>query len=1270
MNNIFKSYIKLFIKSWVETLGTIIFLIIFTMLIMGMLATPLQLSLKASSIKRETSTWQEQRQTDGKLSEDFIEKFFTPENQINGSVVITKVKDKEIKIDFPIEGWFSEKSIDAINKYLESLKVEIEESCNDSNETNCEENYKKSEKNSLVSSLFNSYKIYHDSKELILSINEDGEENKLKINEIFTPTAIEILNSNNRSLNSYIIDQIISQLSSFEGNSNFNYSNFNNVSKNFRDSATNKQYLYFISSVGSLIQNSQNLNNLVLQEGRLPTENNEIILNDAFMKKQNLSIGDNIKISENYEFKIVGIGIKYSTLSPIGFSSFSDSIDNYAQIFTTDDFFKSNENYSFKNIFLNEEKNPSWEQSTASGKRFRFWSETYVNNYNLDISINEILTESSSDDFPLIFNSGSAVFKEMTSHSVIKNLTNLYIITWIYAVIGGILFILAFFFILFVLKKEINNTRRQLGVFKSLGYKTSELTWIFAVKTFITMIIAIAIGYLLSMPFQIDSATKQFNTYVIFDYQIIYSNVLFLFILIIGVPLIFSLFSYLSIFKYLSEGALALLSSGPKKSNFDWLILILKIIFWPALIYFFFNWLILKILKNKNFGFTFRMQHAFVSTGKGKFALIMGLFAFSSFLFTLQLRTMPIIENMIDGAYNIYSPETNHLYNFKSATNMDIKKDGLSKNITKPDYHLDFVNVNEEGFNSIKDYVDQNSLNKNDDYYYTSLASNLINAAAELKTEINKNSSNSQQINSLSSIVLNFAMLLLPLEEGQQKLAGLKDDLINSNFENILKFLEELKNSPISETSLILIKPETLKGLYLNDIAQYLCVSTPSETVIDCTNIEEYKESLLSSFNTNKMSKKDTPLVDLNISDTLKTLVQTFFMTKENINPFISINSVLFEGQKEALMQVLPFYILGNSEVDIDESILKLFDTTSKYGGDLKKIINFSGVNDENFKELTEVNDDYINGIISFRLSRLINKNIGDTFEINIGNKGLKQKIKIVAINLNDTMLQNVYVDYKVTIDKIGKNLSDKDSKYYFNEINSTKLASEGKIDFADIGGSINSFKNLKDTFSFASSVKEPWVGNILDIFVRNLDISQIPALTGFEEIIREMKENINAPKDINFFMEPGVISLPILKSVIDELISKLTNSMLMYILIDIVLLTILLVVIMNIIISDSINIITIMRSLGYSNRQINWMVMGKYITGAFISFVFAFLASVMIWYIIQAIVWEQFKILILVPSLPWIPFVSLIVLGAIIYIGWLAAMFQIKKRPLTLLVS
>ncbi|AGR42384.1 ABC transporter permease [Spiroplasma diminutum] len=1249
MKNIFKSYMKAFVKAWVETLGTIAFLMIFTMLIFGMLATPLQLSLKATSVKKETNLWQTQWNSRGWFDDEFIYEYAWngKEVKFNYEGMEFNLAVPELNSDENNKSWFTPEAIKLVKDYVDN-------EFKDQTESPELIELKKQETIRAISSLIWMY--YSNGDDVTtkrFNINSTDEVEGFSVGKIFTNNAKKILsevgvnNSNNRSLYNYVIYSILDQLEK-QSNGSFKYENFANA--NFKMMKNSKEsYVYNISSATSLSNDDKlNINNIVLQKGRLPEENNEIVVSDAFLKNQKKAIGDKILLGVDQlyeggknlntkEFTIVGIGLKYSTLTPINFSSFTDSIKDYGQIFMKNTFFienKAKDGYSFKEIFQPDD----WKMQATTGFSLAYKVETFISKNDKNYNLNSIFSSKNINAINVIRENeqisivppGSVLFKDIKDYSVINSLTNLYIITWIYLAIGSILFVLGFMFILFVLKKEINNTRRQLGVFKSLGYKTSELTWVFSLKTFLTMFIGIGIGYLLSFPFQIDSATKQFSTFVIFDYNVIYASPIFLFVLILIVPILFSILSYLIIFKFLNEGALSLLTNGPKKGKSDYIVLILKIIFFPALIYSLVNWIILKILRSRNKGFTFRMQEAFVSAGKGKFVIIMGLFIFSSFLFTLQLRAMPIIKNMIEGGYNIYAKDVNHYYGFKTVVPIKTRNGTISEDSTKEKYNINYNNI---GDKNIVDFVKTSTEDK---YKTTNNFSKLMtNLSSFRDSYINQSEETVLALSAASSI----SAVITPLTNLP---TNIKSDINIPSIEDIPK------------DSLWNITPEDMSGIFIDDIGKFACISPLSVGYKgSCNDVESYKKYLDDNLEKILTPGQQTRKNQINFNSNFITLISTFAKMKEGINSLLSVNEILFNGNIEALQTTLSYHIENNTDIDSESSLVRLIDASGKFGGDARSVVNFDSLTDSLMNQLQEKNHEYVNSVISYRLAMLLNKQVGDIFDIVIG-KDVNLKVRVAAINGNDTLLQDIYADYTVVMDKVGTKETKDNQKYLFNSIISKKVASEGTIDLKDIAKSRKNFYYSRDTYTIASSENKPWLASIM-----------VPNIIIGDKTISPQK-----PDASNFFMDSSVITLPILKSVINQVLGKMTNAMLMYIIIDVVLLIILLVVIMNIIITDSINVITIMRSLGYTNGQINWMVMGKYVTGAAISYIFAFITSLVVWKGIQMFVWERFKVLIALPTLPWIPFVSAIILGAILYIGWTAAMLQIKKRPLTLLVS
>ena len=126
-------------------------------------------------------------------------------------------------------------------------------------------------------------------------------------------------------------------------------SNINNIDK-IIGIYSKDEYLNTINEqyVIRLIGLSNNINNVYLEEGRLPKNNNEIVVEKALLKDNNIKINDNIIIN-NVNYKIVG-----AVLSPLYFSTEkpattlgSGKIDYYA--YTLDGNIKSD---VYTNIYI------------------------------------------------------------------------------------------------------------------------------------------------------------------------------------------------------------------------------------------------------------------------------------------------------------------------------------------------------------------------------------------------------------------------------------------------------------------------------------------------------------------------------------------------------------------------------------------------------------------------------------------------------------------------------------------------------------------------------------------------------------------------------------------------------------------------------------------------------------------------------------------------------------------------------------------------------
>lgn len=1294
MKNIFKSYMKLFIRSWVETLGTIIFLTIFTMIVMGMLATPLQLSLHALSVRNNTNIWQQQMQGYKDLDDNFVYNNIFSSKKGDSKFRLKYNDFEDVNLEVFKDSWFTCEAQKIINNYVNDIEIKDNE------------NKEQKEREAVIrmaNFLIDAYKSNGDEIEVDItyetknSIQKTYKTEKIKSKDIFTTDVKNALKKFNagRDVNSYLVNSFLKEVSKLNEEKDLKYDVIQKI--NIIDQASNfsKTYNYTIESTSSLYSNTvdenKQLNNLVLRSGRLPnkivwdrTSNPtiEVVINDNFARKQQKMINNNIfqinlptsndeKKWVPVNFKIVGYAEKYSALAPVKLG-YTSSVDNYAHIFVDKSFFigdSSNSDNSqtyFNDFILKDFKENS---------NFKISQDRMVSNYSKPLN-ESLVTNSNEEKNAKLFDVGTTVFEDFSSHDSIKLLTNLYVMTYIFLAIGIILFLLAFFFIIFVLKKEINNTRRQLGVFKSIGYKTRELTWVFSVKTFISMTIGIGIGYFLSIPFQIEASTKSFANWVVISFDNVYSNPIFLTCLIILVPLLFAGLSYLIIYSYLSENALALLSTGVKKKKWGYVIWIIYVIFFPSLLFIGINKILLLVLKKKNQGFTYRMQEAFVSSAKGKFVLILTLIGFSGFLFMLQLQSIPILKNMINGSFGYLNNNVDHYYKYSKSSTLSF--DGKIKDTRKAESsELKYIDI--KGHDSVISYLNNDNQNTIIDY---NNISKLLYKLSDVRKEVIK-----KPINGFPKIPLpllfNFISLTYPLKEVDDlnidKLKVMYSKLITDP-DNLPEFLSEQNILNMSNN-----KTDKHSAIKINDIGKYFCLSFKDKDFEDCNDTKTFKktmrDTLLEGVAPRGISNFASDTSGLsNINTNFRSLITEFLLASDDVNTLLTSNVVLYDSSKEALVLDIPYFIEGNSEVDKLKSKIFAIDTTNKHG-DINNIFNLSSITQDTIKSLgTEVNE-RIPVIISFRLAKLLDAKVGDIINnLKIGKKGnIIGDFVVVGINNADTLQQTIYADYNLLLNKYKDDsiVENGSLKEYFTSFYSTKKSLSGKLDLENIQNLVTSFTNHLESTTISTSTKNSWLGTILDIYLRKAVDNNSPALgKDLADIIKKVLEKVNFVRDenLNYVLSgtfgKSLMVMPIIKSAIDALTGTIIWSMVMYVIIDMILLTILLIVIMNIIIVDAINIITIMRSLGYSNAKVNWMVMGRYITGGTIVFICAYIVSILTWNLLQTIVWNKFGVLVLIPSLPWVPFLAYGILSLIMLFGWIAAMAQIRKQPLTYLVS
>jgi putative ABC transport system permease protein len=472
----------------------------------------------------------------------------------------------------------------------------------------------------------------------------------------------------------------------------------------------------------------------------------------------------------------------------------------------------------------------------------------------------------------------------------------------------------------------------------------------------------------------------------------------------------------------------------------------------------------------------------------------------------------------------------------------------------------------------------------------------------------------------------------------------------------------------------------------MKDIGKLSCVTTQLTNVDgklpDCTKQSEWLSSATNSSENgsgNNNTSNDTS-GNVGMFGSLAA-ISMMLSDDENYDPLITTNSFLYDKTKDLMY----YQVLGTKQdgQNIGTPVFRLIDAdenNDKYGN-IRNGFNISSdayakmsqliANRTSDEPNSEANP--ISAITSYRFSRGLDKNIGDVVKIFIGDTiKVPVYVKIVGIDKNDTFASNITVDNETFIKQITEvdtNLLTENK--IFNSIVSQNVAMTGDIDLNNIAESIRSIKVSLDNFSIAYSNSKSMFQSLLKPV-----LSSLGYMGGTSDLLFGKKDDrINLLNNVSLtnmggmndeVQEAQFSPFRITQALVNQISNIATMMMTIFILLDAVLLLIILIVIMNIVVDESQRIILTMRSIGYKNRQINWMVMGNYIIWTVISFVISYILIILTWVLVSNVIWSNFSILISLPLTADIPLIAFFVIAVIMGSGWIAAMQRINRHPLT----
>ncbi|QHX35779.1 ABC transporter permease [Spiroplasma sp. TIUS-1] len=1458
MRRIFKSYLKLFISSWLETLGTLLFLITFIIVILSMLPAPLQISLMANRTNKQTNQWDYsvhldadnvsgtnvmdgnvnsfsseflQEVTKNFLKGKLVEKARTTPNQdelkkryeenknetVNDVYKLTSKSNDHKYISFkdPTEilnskskvkdqsgnnilftDWF----INAEMAIIEIINIIQSESPKLRQENDYYEKRDKYMSDVLIQAA-SIYSSWGHNSSLGGSINDDyfgikktylniisnvvgynftfdsswSEENTQKYNahnnfkKAFDGVLVKDI-FKQEVLDYYYLDGHEINLAEETSNISMQRDIWNAIQTNVYEQLgfkyTRENTIYTIADIGNNKSQAVNFTEIFDESAEKDRVNNLVYNGKGWAadtgKLDSMNVFGNDKFfdsisSYDNKFKINGIDVRlqntYVAYKLNGITSKKDSY-NYS-------FFNSNPKFTgelyvgqetFKEIYDKFIYQRDSGNDNFNGKPFLKMSTTFYLAFGKSNSEEQLsfLRGNVSNSTPNIYSIDTSYIYSKDKSPQLKMITMVNLMTIIYIVIGTILLLLASVFMLYSQKEELNRTRKQLGVFKSNGYKTWELSLPSTLKVFLLMFIGLLVGYLCSFPLQMNAVDKQFGSIAVFSIARIYANPAFLFILFVCVPSIFTSIIFLILLHFLSERPLDLMSQSSVTSFVRhpwWYWLLLPVIFPFVLLHKLFTWLFNKT----RWGFTFKFQAAFLSISKGKFTIVMILFSFATYLVSMEMKAMPVMNNMFNEATSFLKSSTDHESSIYGDDLGLPDKNGYQKIYESSFIGRQFVDLKGD---SIEDFLKKQHLESNskekvmDDFVFNAhaLVSRMFDERIKFLEKTKFLNEDLQNIAMKISSVFSIGSLVLPveisttnsfdkIEEKSNKLftdiknllfnipENLKDEirkLLNNYileikaiaFDNV-KNKESLLTSKLSESYEQIQKVKAIQG---NDIFKmtWMLLSgwTGSMEASQLSDIKDIKKYIADITNTNipqvySSSYEDSnedpiesiikwiqevikdileflsveenvEIVENSISNSnfVQYLLQPLLLTQDGIDPLITNNSVIFDSKKETLVRHENVRIEGHNYY----STLMSFDSSGKFG-DLRNQYLFDGV--WNWNDLGKKNNDgSINVIVSKPIQKLKNLKVGDKIELYDKRSSDPQKPvvgKVIGVQVRNIAVHMVFADYDRLIEartpeeselrkhkftfKIGKEEYTYDNVYAFNKVISSKKKISLPID--EIGINItdlmDKFSYMQDSYQFMTEAKK-----IKDI---NWFTSMIAGSSYLDKVLAGSHNKQFISSSSYFSSVPStsdiMSSYAVIKSGAAAMISIITNMMIVNIVISLILLLILFTVLIKIIIYDAQGIIILMRSLGYKDIQINWIVMGKYLTSSIWSFVIMYTLSFFTWTVIAEFAWSKYAVILAIPIYWYLPFLIFLVMESVITIGFLFGVYRLKKLPL-----
>ncbi len=912
------------------------------------------------------------------------------------------------------------------------------------------------------------------------------------------------------------------------------------------------------------------------------------------------------------------------------------------------------------------------------------------------------------------------------SDSSIANFTkNITLASTVYIAISIALLILGFVFINFIVKKEINKTRRQLGIFKALGYDYPRLSWVFATKFLITIYIGLIVGYCISIPIQLY-ASKMFTNGVFLPFEKIYYGPIFMSLLFLLVPLIFVLIAFFLNLYYIYVPVTHLIYGNPN-TKASWLTRGVKFVFRRA-------------------SFAIRIKISFTFHAFGKYMIVIFIFFFALLLMTISLNFNDLFKQL-ENPYPFYQNDVDHTFKaYDGAFSDTAKKINNSVYLVlTAQKNMGYYTASADGqppslqepsnfFNQTESFKAEAIANQKiiDDFMSSVIAEPPKKKVSPIKNAYLPEALHNKTFTWNDVQWRDDAIKKLAEQAfgGQVPALGIFLELRNPQTSSLIFNTSDSKTQALTNYAALINK------VLYNFLSQKFLEANQAGTLVLNPNITSgpivsyaslltiinqvyttkvpYVTSIMPSFQT---ELKQVPVV--NPANPLQTY--TFDNGKDTFSNILIGLSTAMQDKKASYFSFnnLP-YDQKTETPEINETFHNISNQTS---GDYFKV---NGINPSNWSDFyqfgkipvqtvnnilnqpwqykdktgkAETINNPIPAIVSSRLSKTLNVNVGSIFATSINKNDSKYRVYFQVKAIDDNVILNNSIFTNANnirqllrvnqVNAAGQSQLVPVANNFNNTLVSKRALIKQTLNPQELlaGKQLNikyylqnsgmSFGDLPNYLATKNQIKNNEVVNPLPVS----DRYQLWELLGASNQANQFsvvvsKDKITGNTIANSVWDPDehvghmaiasdTLPFTVIKSLISNSVSLIKQVLSVFqVMIGLVLL-IVLVVAVSTVIDEAARFILVLRIMGYRKGRIIYTVIGNYIIGTIGAAFVAYGVSLLLWYFILQMIFNKYKVLLQVPAGLATPAIVLAFVALILGTTWCICFYLLGKRKI-----